>query len=252
MRLITTIPVTTALIIAGLSFGFSGKPSPGKKDTRSHKGFAVVELFTSEGCSSCPPADEVAIRISGEYPGNVYFLGFHVDYWDNIGWKDEFSNPGYTERQRKYARIFDLTSIYTPQVIINGIEEGIGSKEAVLRKSISRELKKEVTDSISLRVKVNGENIGVSYDVSAPKLLNIALVQLKATTNVKRGENAGHHLNHINIVRVFKTLDTGKATSGTIPLTIPGGLTTKEIKVIAYLQDKTTFQVTGAAEASLQ
>lgn len=251
MKPITTIPVAAALVITGLSFSFSGDTSS-KKDRNPDKGIAVVELFTSEGCSSCPPADEVAIRLSREFPGNVYFLGFHVDYWDDMGWKDEFSNQSFTDRQRKYAGIFNLNSIYTPQVIINGEKEGIGSRETEIRKGIREELKKEAPDSIGLSVKVSGENIQVSYDVTARKLLNIALVQLKASTNVRKGENGGHRLNHINIVRVFKTIDAGKATNGTISLTIPEGLTTKDVKIIACLQDKATLRITGAAEAYIK
>lgn len=178
MKPITTIPVAAAFVITGLFFSFSGDITSSKNIT-SAKGIAVVELFTSEGCSSCPPADEAAIRISRDYPDNVYFLGFHVDYWDDIGWKDEFSNHMFTDRQQKYAGIFNLNSIYTPQVIINGEKEMIGSQETTLRKHISGELKKEAPDSIELNVKVSGENIQVSYDVTARKLLNIALVQQK-------------------------------------------------------------------------
>lgn len=251
MKPITTIPVAAALVITGLSFSFSGDITSSKNITSS-KGIAVVELFTSEGCSSCPPADEAAIRISRDYPDNVYFLGFHVDYWDGLGWKDEFSKQSFTDRQQKYAGIFNLNSIYTPQVIINGEKETVGSRETELRKIINGELKNEVADSIGLNMKVSGENIQIAYDVTARKLLHLALVQLKATTNVKKGENSGHRLNHINIVRVFKTIDTGKARKGTIPFTIPEGLTTKDISIIAYLQDERTFQITGATQAFIQ
>ncbi|MBN8676112.1 MAG: DUF1223 domain-containing protein [Chitinophagales bacterium] len=251
MKPITSIPVAAALVITGLSFSFSGDTSS-SKDITPAKGIAVLELFTSEGCSSCPPADEVAIRVSRDYPDNVYFLGFHVDYWDDLGWKDEFSNRSFAERQRKYAGIFNLNSIYTPQVIINGKKEMIGSRETELRKSIKEELIKEAPDSIGLNIKASGENIQIAYDVTAGKLLNIALVQLKASTNVRKGENRNHRLNHINIVRVFKTLDASKVTNGTISFSIPKGLTAKDVSIIAYLQDKTTFQVTGASQASIQ
>src|ERR1700733_12538487 len=81
-------------------------------------GFAVVELFTSEGCSSCPPADEVLAKIATEYKDYVYVLGFHVDYWDRLGWKDVYSSADYTRRQQEYARAFKLSSIYTPEAVV--------------------------------------------------------------------------------------------------------------------------------------
>ena len=119
MRPICTIPFAGLMILTGLSFSISGN-KPVKKELMTETGFAVVELFSSEGCSSCPPADELTIKLSKEYKRNVYFLGYHVDYWDHIGWKDKFSKADYTERQRQYAAKFNLNSIYTPQVIVNG------------------------------------------------------------------------------------------------------------------------------------
>src|ERR1700743_2334239 len=84
------------------------------------RGFALVELFTSEGCSSCPPADEFAARIAKENQDKpVYVLAFHVDYWDRLGWKDRYSNPEFSQRQQRYAQYLHLESVYTPQVVVN-------------------------------------------------------------------------------------------------------------------------------------
>lgn len=91
--------------MASLSFSINCN-TPAKKEIAADPGFAVVELFTSEGCSSCTPADEAIIQLTKEYPDNVYILGFHVDYWTYIGWKDEYSNAAFTERQRQYAKKF--------------------------------------------------------------------------------------------------------------------------------------------------
>ena len=114
MRPICTIPFVGIMILAGLSFSINGS-MPEKKETKADHGFAVVELFTSEGCSSCPAADEAIIHLAKEYPRNIFILGFHVDYWNYIGWKDEYSRATYTERQKLYADKFNLNSIYTPQ-----------------------------------------------------------------------------------------------------------------------------------------
>src|SRR4051812_5679316 len=97
-----------------------GNKRPAQKHPQSKSGFAVVELFTSEGCSSCPPADEAVANLLASYSANVYVLGFHVDYWNNLGWKDAYSSAGYSQRQQKYGSILHLSSIYTPQAIVNG------------------------------------------------------------------------------------------------------------------------------------
>src|SRR5215467_15699283 len=98
--------VTVLVVLALTATSFSCNDSSAKNSSvNSNNGFAVVELFTSEGCSSCPPADNAVAKLLKEYNNNVYVLGYHVDYWDNLGWKDAFSNADYTKRQKNYARI---------------------------------------------------------------------------------------------------------------------------------------------------
>src|ERR1700743_69163 len=95
-----------------------------KKVNAADKGIAVIELFTSEGCSSCPPADELVAKIQKENKDKpVYILAYHVDYWDRLGWKDSFSNADFTKRQNSYAKVLRLQSVYTPQIIVNGKTE---------------------------------------------------------------------------------------------------------------------------------
>jgi hypothetical protein len=254
MKPICTIYFAALVAIAVLSFSFTGtKACKTIRDTE--KGFALVELFTSEGCSSCPPADDAAIMLAKEFPDRVYFLGFHVDYWDYIGWKDEYANPVYTERQRSYAETFHLSSIYTPQVVVNGEKELVGSRENQLRTIIQQELKETTSSIIELTGKPGiKNNIIASYKVTTTgnPLLHIALVQLKAVTNVKRGENGGHKLNHINIVREFKTITVNNQAEATVKFTIPQGLSAKEVKLIAFIQDKNNSRITGVVEAVVQ
>ncbi|TAL43473.1 MAG: DUF1223 domain-containing protein, partial [Chitinophagaceae bacterium] len=110
--------------------------------TGTNDGFALVELFTSEGCSSCPPADELIEEVQEKYSGkNVIALSYHVDYWDRLGWKDPFSSADFTNRQEYYGGIFRLNSIYTPQAVINGETEFVGSNSAKLISSIEERLK---------------------------------------------------------------------------------------------------------------
>ena len=223
-------------------------------NTAMHNGFAVVELFTSEGCSSCPPADALAAKLSEEYKGKVFVLGFHVDYWNRLGWKDAFSNAAYSERQQKYAQLFKLNSIYTPQVIVNGKREMVGSNESGLRNTIISFLQNTNSASINVQAKnTAGKTVTVDYktDQSAGKVLNIALVELHAVTNVKRGENEGHTLQHSNIVRDFKTViaDNG---NGKILLQLPEDITAKDCKIICYLQDLKSLEIKAATEVMIE
>ena len=217
--------------------------------------FAIVELFTSEGCSSCPAADETVARLAKEFKGKVYIIGFHVDYWNNLGWKDVYSSPAFTSRQRDYADFFSLNSMYTPQVVVNGKTELVGSDENKLRATVQRELKTNLPVFISLAAKRSGdEAVTVSYTVSGAEksVINIALVQLHAVSDVKRGENSGRKLEHINIVRDFATMDITPNMKGDIHLRIPKGASLQDFHIIAYAQAKQGRQVTAAAEAVIQ
>src|ERR1700730_2635559 len=130
----------TSLLIFQILFSSYKTQNNTYKYIPVREGFAMVELFTSEGCSSCPPADEAVGRLNG-WKNNVYVLSFHVDYWNYLGWKDIFSDPSYSKRQQDYGSVFHLSSIYTPQIIINGKVQFAGSDESRLRKEIEESLK---------------------------------------------------------------------------------------------------------------
>jgi hypothetical protein len=101
------------------------------------KGFAVIELFTSEGCSSCPPADELVARVEKESGGKpIYILAYHGDYWNRLGWRDAFSSLEYSARQNQYAEWLNFSSVYNPQIVVNGPMEFVGSEEGNLRNGI--------------------------------------------------------------------------------------------------------------------
>jgi len=251
MRPICTSPLVGIMILAGLSFSINGTQA--SKEKMPGPGFAVVELFTSEGCSSCPAADELAINLSEEYMGNVYFLGYHVDYWNYIGWKDKFSNADHTELQRQYASLFKLNSIYTPQAIVNGKKQMVGSDQTGLRKAIMEELKIIPPGLIKLTAKLNRDSISVSYStsVSDRNFLKIALVQIHAETPVKRGENKGRHLKHINVVRAIQIVAINKSGGGETNFKIPGELVASNLKVIAFIQDKYDLKIVAANDATI-
>jgi len=216
----------------------------------SSKGFALVELFTSEGCSSCPAADEAVIQLVKDFPEQVYVLGYHVDYWNYIGWKDEFSSAVFTQRQQEYGSHFGLSSVYTPEIVVNGESEFVGSKKTVLVSVVKKALEKNPSAELSLSInKENASTLRVKYEanVSEASTLNIALVQLQATTAVKRGENKGKSLHHINIVRSLKSIPVDKSAKAVIALNLPSDLSMQDVEVVAFIQDKKTWNVKAAA-----
>jgi hypothetical protein len=237
---------TSALIVC--TFCFFAIPVRMNTDSPP-EGFAVVELFTSEGCSSCPPADEAVIQLAKDYPEHVYVLAYHVDYWNYIGWKDEFSSAAFTDRQRKYGERFSLGSIYTPQIVVNGEKEFVGSNRAQLTSSVKKALQIKGSGEVKLSVaKENTSNLRVGYEVngSEPAILNIAIVQLNATTAVKRGENKGKSLHHINIVRAFKAITVNKSAKAVIAMPLPDNLSMKDVEVIAFLQNSKNWKIMAA------
>ena len=220
----------------------------------SSKGFALVELFTSEGCSSCPAADEAVIQLVKDFPEQVYVLGYHVDYWNYIGWKDEFSSAVFTQRQQEYGSHFGLSSVYTPEIVVNGESEFVGSKKTVLVSVVKKALEKNPSAELSLSInKENASTLRVKYEanVSEASTLNIALVQLQATTAVKRGENKGKSLHHINIVRSLKSIPVDKSAKAVIALNLPSDLSMQDVEVVAFIQDKKTWNVKAATAGKI-
>ncbi|HEY6899991.1 MAG TPA: DUF1223 domain-containing protein [Puia sp.] len=228
----------------------AGMPGPWASN-----GYAVVELFTSEGCSSCPAADELVARVQKEDKDlPVYVLAFHVDYWDRLGWKDVFSSAGYTERQRQYANWLHLESVYTPQIVVNGKKEFVGSQAGLLRSTIEKSLQGPMSSlRLSLdHLSVKDGKLGWNYRVEGATQqlsLVVALVQRSATTNVKSGENGGHTLSHVQIVRNFESDRLNGRTSGDGRLAMPAGIKEEDVELIAFLQDSGSGEILAATRA---
>jgi hypothetical protein len=163
---------------------------------------AVVELFTSEGCSSCPPAEAYIGELSQHK--DVLALAFHVDYWDNLGWKDPFSLKASTDRQYAYSTVFRHSSVYTPQVVIDGKAEFVGTD----RRHIGGVLAATRT-GVPLRISLDQENLVVELsaheNVARSEVLLVTYVR-RATSSIGRGENAGRKLDEFNIVRGVRDL----------------------------------------------
>lgn len=263
MKSIAILFVISCLSAAGFACHPDG-PSGGRPDAppRAHAGgpsggFAVVELFTSEGCSSCPPADELVAKIQMESNTQpVYILAFHVDYWNHLGWKDVFSDAAWSKRQGQYAEWLHLPSVYTPQIVVNGRTEFVGSEEGKLRKAIKTNLTTTPVAQVILKERsMDASGISLEYQTEGAKGNNsllLALVQKSATTEVKRGENSGHTLSHVQIVRGLDTIDLSAAepASGTVHINLPSGLKPQDCEVIAFIQDHTSGAILAAASTA--
>jgi hypothetical protein len=225
----------------------------GKEITESAtgKGFAVVELFTSEGCSSCPPADALVAKVQKENADKpVYILAFHVDYWNRLGWKDVFSNHDYSSRQYQYGKWLKSSQVYTPQAIVNGRTEFVGSDEKSLHNAIKSGLQKAAKTELSLdNIKVEGDKVKVQYHVSGANSSNllIALIEKNATTKVQGGENGGRTLAHVQIVTQLKNIAL-KNTSGDESISLPHGFDPKKFELIGFVQNTSNGEITGATK----
>jgi hypothetical protein len=242
--------VLAAGLIVITALAVSAFKTSRKAKANTEGGFAVVELFTSEGCSSCPPADELVARILKEDKNKeVYILAYHVDYWNHLGWKDQFSSSQYSDRQRRYAQLLRLESVYTPQIVVNGRTEFVGSNEGNLRNAIQSGLSKTSNDQLTLsNVSVDANQLKVQYQTKGSttnRELVIAFVQKSAQTNVKSGENGGHVLSHVNIVRELNNMDL-KQQSGTATVKVPQGYNTQGWEVISFLQNTSTGEILSA------
>lgn len=218
------------------------------------KGFALVELFTSEGCSSCPPADELLARIQKESQGKpVYILAYHVDYWNSLGWKDVFSNALFSKHQKEYSYYLNA-QVYTPQVVVNGKTELVGSDEPVLREAISNALTTAQTAQVTLKALQTGDKLAVNYELSGNtdnQQLLIAIVQKTAISKVARGENGGRTLSHAQIVRELKTVALNQAKKGETTINLPKDFDQQGWEVIGFVQNKANGEVLTATKAVL-
>jgi hypothetical protein len=231
-------------------------PIKGVKSTKavtSGKSFAVIELFTSEGCSSCPPADALVARVEKEVTDKpVYILAYHVDYWNRLGWKDAFSSAEYSARQSQYADWLNLSSVYTPQIVVNGRKEFVGSEEGTLRNAIKSDLGINAKSDLALNdIKVEGDKATIQYATGTVNnaVLILALVEKNATTKVQRGENSGRTLSHVQIVTQLKSIALNNSNNGTANISLPHGFDPQKWELIGFVQNKANGEITGATKA---
>jgi hypothetical protein len=248
-------PVIIVLVIACIicaCYAFKGKQTL----VKSQRGFALIELFSSEGCSSCPPAERVMHKLMGKADSlqlSVYIIEFHVDYWDYLGWKDTLANNIYTQRQQHYSDFLKLNSIYTPQAVINGKTEMVGSDEDKINETITKELSDSMHTSINCNTSVKNQAIEVDYSVIGNTVecnLNFAIVESGLNVYIKKGENAGKTINHDNVARVFESIKLDSA-KGRITLYAPH-VNLQRSKLICFVQNRSNMNIIAATQLKIQ
>jgi len=204
----------------------------------------VVELFTSQGCSTCPPADEILGQLA-RMPG-VIALGLHVDYWDYIGWKDTFASPVLTARQERYARAAGERGVYTPQFMVGGVDAVVGANGIEIMTLLNRHA--AVATGVTLKIAREGGVLWIAGQTAAPALrpMTVQLVRYRPaeTVEIGAGENAGHRIAYSNIVTSWEKLADWP---GTAPFEIELDIAGPE-PVVVIVQETGLGRIVAAAE----
>ena len=221
----------------------------------------IVELFTSEGCSSCPPADVLLQKLVDAQPVadvQIVALGEHVDYWDRLGWKDRFSSVALTGRQQTYGARFKTDSIYTPQMVVDGRVEFVGTDVGAARRALEKS--RDVPHGV-LNLKAEGgpasSAVRVSVTVSGLPAIDagdhadvvVAVTEDRLRSDVKRGENEGKVLSHAAVVRYLATIGTASSDTAALTATVPLGADWKRenLHVVAFVQARRGRAILAAA-----
>ena len=185
----------------------------------------VLELFTSQGCSSCPPADELFATYAQRR--NVIALSFPVDYWDHLGWRDTLAGPRNTARQRAYAKALGIGNVYTPQMVINGATQAVGSKPYAIEKAIARTM---IDPALAVRVRAHEDGSRTIIEIGARDKANgepsctVWLIKLspRVGVEIKRGENRGKKMEYVNVVREISPI--GMWSGKQMRIELPSGV----------------------------
>ena len=258
------IPVVVALAAAG-----GAAPAPAPDDAApASPAPVIVELFTSQGCSSCPPADDLLRSLARNQPvpgAAIIPLSEHVDYWDRLGWRDPFSSPRFTARQKSYASALDAATIYTPQMVVDGQAGLVGSRGVEARAAIREASGRP---KVPVRIYVDSRPRSRVVEVTArvgPDPLAVAAEALGAwlaitesglETDVRAGENRFRRLHHTGVVRHLERLDTLTAQAAADGRSVRARLRldaawTRELHAVVFLQERESLRIVGAARAAL-
>ncbi|MFO0997052.1 MAG: DUF1223 domain-containing protein [Alphaproteobacteria bacterium] len=206
----------------------------------------VVELYTSQGCNSCPPADAYLGELAARR--DVIALSFHVDYWDYIGWKDPFAFPETTARQRTYAKTLGQSYVYTPEMVVDGSAHDSGTRRGSIE-SLIRRAQAQQKLALEIKADASGRLVAVLPERAGAEraVLWLVLFDAKHTTSIKRGENAGQTLSYHNVVREMRKLAATAGPAETIALPIDDSVMREHTGCALILQRGEGGPVLGAA-----
>jgi len=247
-----TAALSVALVCLALSNGTAAAPSAAVP--------ILVELFTAEGCSSCPAADVLLEKMIESQPATgveLVGLGEHVDYWDNLGWKDRFSSAKLTARQQGYAARYKTGEVYTPQMIVDGREAFVGNDLNAARRAIesASALPHGVIHAAIETMTSNSLTVSVAATQLPPLTpgdhadLVVAIIEDHLRTEVKRGENQGKTLTHAAVVRTLQTIGdaSGEAADARARITLSSDWRRHNLKVVAFAQERGSRRVLATA-----
>ena len=254
MRRACVLLVAVGLAVAAQATRAAAPPTP-----------VIVELFTSEGCSDCPPADTLLEKLIATQPVagvEIIGLGQHVDYWDRLGWKDRFSSAALTSRQQQYQSRFNTQSIYTPQMVVDGRAEFVGSDASAARKTLEKSIAAphgaialDVSQAATPQVTVSVSELPRITRGDRADII-VAVTESGLTTDVKRGENHGKVLRHASVVRYLAAVGqiAGDATSGSASATISlaADWQRDHLAVVAFVQESRGRAILAAAAVPLK
>lgn len=202
----------------------------------------VIELYTSQGCSSCPPADALLHQLAER--DDVIALALHVDYWDYIGWTDIFGNPDNTARQHAYARAARATTVYTPQMVIGGVDHVIGSRPMQVMDLVQTHSQRGYPVSVSLIRSGNSVEISATSTVAGNFVVELIRYTPEAEVEITRGENAGRDITYANIVTSLEAIAQWDGVGALkIDAAAPGN-----DPVVVLVQDSGHGPIVGAAQ----
>lgn len=267
MKLITPVLVVSAVSIASFFFLLRHTQATRAEltDPKMPVRPVIVELFTSEGCSSCPPADALLVKLDEQQRlGNAEIIALeeHVDYWDQLGWRDPFSSAQWTQRQQDYAASFN-DGVYTPQMVVDGRTEFVGSSQSQAHSAIADAGQQPKADVAISTKEEAASQIRIKVDVKmlpapAPREAKVwlAITESGLHSNVLHGENAGEDLHHAAVVRSLRKVGDAKTNqessfSGEQEVRLDSNWKRENLRFVVFVQDPKSRHILGAASTRM-
>ena len=255
-KMVTSVGSAGSLTLMLLAFA-GGRSTA--SESSSDRTPVLVELFTSEGCSDCPPADALLQKLDQQplAGADIIVLSEHVDYWNHLGWSDPYSAHLYSERQNAYSRHFGLATVYTPQMIVDGSAEFVGSNAPKAQTAVAAAARSAKQPVRLSAVALEGNQVRLNVEASAltgavrGADVYVALAQNRAYSRVTAGENAGRNLTHVAVVRSLVRVGTVAGTqtfTKAVTVKLPEPSDSKDLRIVAFVQEAGTGRVLGAVE----